>query len=87
MKVWDLETQECTLTLHGHENYVNCILPHSSGYIASGSRDNDCSVRIWNIHNYNIKCDTNTHNDHNDHNTDHNHIKCVGVSLNMATKE
>ena len=68
MKGRDLETQECTLTLHGY--YVNRILPHSSGYIAIGSRDNDCSVRIWNIHNYN-KGDNNTQNTQNTQNTDH----------------
>ena len=39
LKIWDLNRRTCKCTLTGHENAVNCILAHSSGYLLTGSWD------------------------------------------------
>ena len=47
LKIWDLNRRTCKCTLTGHENRVNCILAHSSGYLLTGSVDS--TVRVWDI--------------------------------------
>jgi WD40 repeat protein len=43
---WDLNTQTCVYTLHGHEDYLHCIKVNSlKQQVITGSEDGTC--RVW----------------------------------------
>ena len=68
LKVWDVERQDCLLTLNG-SRVVSCLDTsyHSSGIVATGHPD--CTVRLW---------DTRTNaNDSDDPNKESSLIKLV----------
>jgi ribosome biogenesis protein YTM1 len=48
LKVWDMERQDCLLTLNG-SRVVSCLDTsyHSSGIVATGHPD--CTVRLWDV--------------------------------------
>lgn len=48
LKVWDVERQDCLLTLNG-SRVVSCLDTsyHSSGIVATGHPD--CTVRLWDV--------------------------------------
>jgi ribosome biogenesis protein YTM1 len=48
IKVWDVESQDCVLTLNG-SRVVSCLdtSHHSSGIVATGHPD--CTVRLWDV--------------------------------------
>lgn len=47
VRVWDLDTMQCTRILQGHTSTVRCLAMASSKIALSGSRDH--SVRIWDV--------------------------------------
>ena len=44
VRVWNVQTGECTSTLHGHSSRVNCVA-FDGNIIVSGSEDQ--TVRVW----------------------------------------
>ena len=46
IKLWDLETNECTRTLEGHTEQINGIEVLAKGHLISGSDDK--SLKVWN---------------------------------------
>jgi WD40 repeat protein len=52
LKIWNLQSGECELTLRGHTWDVDCCAVLTDGRILSGSADN--TLKIWN---YDGKCD------------------------------
>ncbi|XLS80838.1 hypothetical protein HN51_046669 [Arachis hypogaea] len=44
IKVWDLDTFQCTMTLNGHTDFVTSLICWDN-YLLSGS--SDCTVNVW----------------------------------------
>ncbi|XLU44605.1 hypothetical protein S245_039419 [Arachis hypogaea] len=44
IKVWDLDTLQCTMTLNGHTDFVTSLICWDN-YLLSGS--SDCTVNVW----------------------------------------
>ncbi|XP_071849779.1 lissencephaly-1 homolog isoform X2 [Apostichopus japonicus] len=50
IKIWDISTEVCIMTLHGHDNWVRGVLFHPGGrYIISAADDK--TLRIWDYKN------------------------------------
>ena len=50
VRVWDLETGECTRTLTGHTNWVRNVCCTADGKLAISTSD-DGTLRVWNLEN------------------------------------
>ncbi|HLX53231.1 MAG TPA: WD40 repeat domain-containing protein, partial [Aquella sp.] len=47
IKIWNIRTGKCDITLEGHTRWIWCIKILSDGRIASGSADR--TIKIWNL--------------------------------------
>jgi WD40 repeat protein len=48
IKIWNVSTGACILTLNGHDSWVRQVMFHPSGqYIVSSS--DDTSIRVWDL--------------------------------------
>jgi WD40 repeat protein len=46
IKVWNIKSGQCELTLNGHTSFVLCVIQLTDGRLCSGSVDS--TIRIWN---------------------------------------
>jgi WD40 repeat protein len=61
LKVWDMTSYVCVLTMEGHWTAVNWLIVLSSGRICSCS--NDLSIKLWDVNSF-IKKNLSTPDDH-----------------------
>ena len=47
LKILNIESSECLKTMHGHTDFIHCIIKLSEKLIASCSRYK--TIRIWNL--------------------------------------
>jgi WD40 repeat protein len=61
IRIWDVATQRCEVTLQGHQKLVRSVAALRSGKLASGSGDN--TIRIWNVSSQQCEVVLRGHND------------------------
>lgn len=64
IKIYNLSTNVCEITLRGHKECINHILQLNTGYIVSCSRDS--TIKIWEIKRRHYQC-IKTLKEHNDY--------------------
>jgi WD40 repeat protein len=50
IKIWNLETGQCLMTLNDHQDWISSILITSNNKFISGSLDN--TIKIWDLNSY-----------------------------------
>jgi WD40 repeat protein len=48
VKIWDLNTGECTSTLEGHKSYVSLLIK-GADFLLTGTEPVDNTVKIWDL--------------------------------------